>query len=215
MIAQNTEQRATAQSYSDSFSMYPPRSSGYEAFKKRGNWSTTLSRKTHQRSGPRLLGAAQGNVRYRQGMRQGKGGEVRRTSSTDAILYEQASSPGSLGYTSAQTGRYRNQNQSRGWRFPLTQSTGPNKAPHNIAQSSLDSTKAVYATKETRFGKTGFYDTNEQWNAVTKKFEREWKGWNQLNVKQRRQHYTLNAATMFKDKSKNKGPARRAKRKFL
>ncbi len=100
-----------------------------------------------------------------------------------------------------------------GWQGILRQSKGPNKAPHGVAQSSLDSTKESYSTFETRFGKSR-YDSDEKWNSQTKKFERQWSGFNKLDIKQRGQHYAQNSAAMFKQKNIDVGAARRGHRLF-
>ena len=175
-----------------------------------------MSQKGTFRSRPgELLGTAKGNVAQRQGLLIGKDGQPMRTSATDAILYKQASVAGKYGFRSAYTNRFRQMNRSMGWRNMLTQSEGPNKAPHGVAQSSLDSTKERYSTEETRFGRGGVYDTNEKWDPGTKRFERSWSGFNELKINKSRQHYTLNAATMFKGKKKNVGAARRVQRMRL
>ena len=154
-----------------------------------------------------LLGETKGNVAQRQGIQIGKDGQPRRTSATDAILYQQSNVAGRFGFRSGNMNRYRNMNKSLGWRGRLKQSTGSNKAPHGVAQSSLDSTKESYSTWETRFGKSG-YDSNEKWNAQTKKFERQWSGFDKLDIKQRGQHYAQSKARMFRTTNKNKNVGR-------
>ena len=155
-----------------------------------------------------LLGEAKGNIAQRQGIIIGKDGQPMRTSATDTILYKQANVAGKFGFRSGYTNRFRQMNRSMGWRNRLTRSEGPNKAPHGIAQSSLDSTKERYSTKETRFGIGGVYDTNEQWDPESKRFERKWSGFKELKMNKTRQHFTLNAATRFKGKNKDVGAAR-------
>ena len=162
-----------------------------------------------------ILGETKGNVAQRQGIRIGKDGQPRRTSATDAILYRQARVAGRFGFRSSYTNRYRNVKKSMGWRGLLSQSKGPNKAPHGVAQSSLDSTKESYSTWETRFGKS-LYDSDEKWNAQTKKFERQWSGFDKLDIKQRGKHYAQSKARMFKtsNRKENVGAARRGYRLF-
>ncbi len=160
-----------------------------------------------------LLGAAKGNIAQRQGIIIGKDGQPRRTSATDAILYKQASVAGKHGFNTFGTNRYRNMKRSLGWRGALSQSKGPNKAPHGVAQSSLDSTRERYSTFDTRFGKSR-YDSDERWNPQSKRFERQRSGFDKLDIKQRGQHYAQNAAQMFKQKNIDVGAARRGHRLF-
>ena len=162
-----------------------------------------------------LLGTAKGNVAQRQDVQTGKDGQPRRRSATDAILYKQASVAGTYGFRSGYTNRYRNARRSMGWQGILRQSKGPNKAPHGVAQSSRDSTKESYSTWETRFGKS-VYDSDEKWNAQTKKFERQWSGFDKLDIKERGQHYRQSKSRMFKttNKNENVGAARRGYRLF-
>lgn len=159
----------------------------------------------------RLLGEATGNTAYRQGISL-VNGVVTRTSATDATLYEQPSIEGVFGFESGRTERFRNAYKSTGWKYQLTQSKGPNKGPHGFSQSSIDSTKEVYTTEETRYNNPGIYDTNEKWNNKTKRFERQWKGWKNLRISKRWKHYTLSTATMFGAENKDVGAARRVKR---
>ena len=160
-----------------------------------------------------LLGATKGNVAQRQGITIGADGQPRRASATDAILYQQANFAGRFGFRSGYLNRYRNMQRSTGWRGPLSQSKGPNKAPHGVAQSSLDSTKERYSTMETRSGKgRAVYDTNERWNPQSKKFERSWLGFDKLDIRQRGQHYAQQSAKMFKQKNIDVGAARRGHR---
>ncbi len=220
--------------YTDQFSMYPGGSGG------RGGAPTNFFRtnmKDHFRSmtryvGPNaftnfskdrrmegrspgsLLGTAQGNIAHRQKIHLVKG-VVRRASATDAILYEIQSIPGRLGYISPHTERYRNKYRSMGWRSQLTQSEGPNKAPHGIAQSSLDTTLARYATIETKYLNPGFHDSNEKWDPETKKWERQWKGWKQLKVHNRWKHYTPLSARMFKEKEQDDNEGKGSSRRFV
>ena len=175
--------------YSDQFSMYPggkgapSQSSPQNAFRTNtgrgvidfyGPGSSARFKKDTTmagRGGPNvLLGTSTGNIAYRQGIRY-VNGVVRRASATDAILYETQSISGTFGYDSGRTERFRNAYKSTGWKYQLTQSSGPNKGPHGFSQSSIDSTKEVYTTEETRFNKPGIYDTNEKWNNKTKRFE--------------------------------------------
>ncbi len=160
-----------------------------------------------------LLGAAKGNVAQRQRIITGKDGQPQRTSATDAILYKQASVAGKFGFRSAYTNRYRNKNRTLQSLGILSQSKGPNKAPHGVAQSSLDSTRERYSTFDTRFGKSR-YDSDERWNPQSKRFERQWNGFDKLDIKQRGQHYAQNAAQMFKQKNIDVGAARRGHRLF-
>lgn len=218
--------------YSDQFSMYPggkgaPTAGAQNLFRTdsgRGNINfygpgsgaqfkkdTTMK----GRGGPNtFLGSSTGNVAYKAGIRL-INGVVTRMSATDAILYETQSIPGTFGYDSGRTERFRNPYKSTGWKYQLTQSSGPNKGPHGFSQSSLDSTQEVYTTEETRFNKPGIYDTNEKWNSKTKRFERQWKGWKNLKVSKRWKHYTLSTATMFGAENKDVGAARRAKRSTM
>ena len=193
-------------SYADQFSMYPGgKDSGIH----------TDLYPDRNGTGKVLLGAKTGNVAQRQGIYSGQGGQPQRTSATDAILYENINKPGAYGYRSMDTGRYRNPHRSIGWEMKLTQSTGPNKAPHGFAQSSVDTTLEMYTTAETRYLQSGVYDRDEQWDPETKKFERKWKGWKALKVKDQWKHYTPDLARMFKEKKTDLGPARRAVRSIL
>jgi len=160
-----------------------------------------------------LLGYPTGNVAYRQRIFQDKSGVVRRTSPTDAILYEIQSIPGRLGFVSPHTERYRTKYQSMGWAFQLKQSMGPNKAPYGIAQSSVDTTLERYATIETKYLSPGIYDTDERWDPETEKWERKWKGWKELKVKDQWRHYTPLSARMFKKVEGNEGKGR--SRRFI
>ncbi len=214
-------------SYQDQFSMWPGgRGPGNLSQMRPGTGSSgaylgpsagkAFQRDTAQYGSPggvgRLLGAAQGNVAYRQRINL-VDGVVTKTSATDATLYEQQSIAGTFGFASGRTERFRNAYKSTGWKYQLTQSKGPNKGPHGFSQSSVDSTQEVYTTEETRFNNPGIYDTNEKWNPKTKRFERQWKGWKNLRVNKRWKHYTLSTATMFGAENKDVGAARRAKRK--
>jgi hypothetical protein len=161
-----------------------------------------------------LLGAAKGNVAQRQDIQIGADGQPRRRSATDAILYKQASVAGKYGFRSASTNRFRQMQRSTGWQGILSRSKGPNKAPHGVAQSSLDSTKERYSTMETRFGKFDVHDRDEKWNSQSKRFERQWSGFDKLDIKQRGQHYEQSKAQMFKQKNMDVGAARRGHRLF-
>lgn len=160
-----------------------------------------------------LLGSDQDNVGKRQGMSIGADGQPRRGSATDAILYRQARVAGKFGYRTQDLGRYRNRTRTMRGLGKLSQSGGPNKAPHGVAQSSLDSTRESYSTIETRFGMGDVLNNRaEKWNEETERFERQWKGFDKLDIKQRGQHYAQGAAKMFKVKNTNVGAARRGDR---
>ena len=160
-----------------------------------------------------LLGSYQANANYRQDLRIGKGGNVFRIGgATTAIRGRVQEQQGRFGFSTFNTGRYRNPYQSRSWNFQLYPSKGPNKAPHGISQSSRDTTKEQYSTAETRFEKTGMFRRSEQWDSQTQKFERQWKGWEDLKINKTWKHYSIELAPMFKNRSTDIGLARRATR---
>ena len=176
------------------------------------------SRYTMTRRGPGkvLVGTLQGNIPYRQNVKLGADGQPFRVGGVGtAIKYRVQPRPGRFGFNSMITGRYRNPYKSNNWQFQLSQSLGPNKAPHGVAQSSLDTTKERYSTAETRFQKEGMYNRSEQWNDTTRKFERQWRGWKDLKINKTWKHYTLDMAPMFKDHNLDQGAARRVTRKAL
>ncbi|KKM11019.1 hypothetical protein LCGC14_1721490 [marine sediment metagenome] len=164
-----------------------------------------------------LLGAVRGDIGIRQDVTTGKDGNPFKIGGvTTAIRYRVQAKAGRYGFRSMGTNRYRNKYKSRGWSFQLSQSSGPNKSPHGVAQSSLDTTTEKYTTAETRYGVGGVYNRKEQWNESTRKFERQWKGWKDLKINNTWKHYKLNRAPMFKEQKVagiDTGAARRAERR--
>ncbi len=164
-----------------------------------------------------ILGSNTGNSNFRNSVLLGKNGAPFRVGGpSTAILYRVQAKAGRYGFQSMGTNRYRNKYKSKHWSFQLSQSSGPNKSLHGVAQSSLDTTKEKYTTAETRFEKTGTYNRNEQWNEKTRKFERQWKGWKDLKINNTWKHFKLDMAPMFKEQKVagvDTGAARRVERR--
>ncbi len=175
--------------------------------------------RTPERRDMNLVGILTGNIAYRQNVRLGSDGmPFRIGGATTAIKYRSAQKAGRYGFNSMYTGRFRLSMKTGSYLTPLllTKSTGPNKSPHGIAQSSLDTTKERYITDETQFEKTGTYNRAEQWNQGTQRFERQWSGWKDLKINKTWKHYKLNLAPMFKEQRVqgiDTGAARRVERR--
>ncbi len=164
-----------------------------------------------------ILGSNTGTSAFRNSIVLGRNGVPFKVGgASTAILYRVQARAGRYGFQSMGTNRYRNKYKSKHWSFQLIPSTGPNKSPHGVAQSSLDTTKERYMTAETRFEKTGTYNTNEQFNDQTRKFERQWKGWKDLKINNTWKHFKLDMAPMFKEQKVagiDTGAARRVERR--
>lgn len=162
------------------------------------NWRTDTAAYGSPGGKGRLLGAAQGNTAWRQGVYLGSDGNPMKIGGvTTATLYEQQSRAGRFGFSSQFTGRYREQKQSMNWKYHLTQSSGPNKAPRGVAQSSVDRTTEMFSTIETRYQVSNRFNRDEEFNEETQIFESRYRGFEELPSGSTEMHYNLDSAIMF------------------